>query len=180
MRLRASTDLYELMERLAADRAPRSYLEIGVQDGESLRRVVTASPQLRHLTLCDTWDSSYGGTGRGSAMHITALLHDLNYKGQVAYLNGRSQETLPTYWVGKLDTDRFDLVFVDGDHSEAGALADLINGWAACGDVLVAHDIEFPEVWRAVLAFAYEHAAEARAQVYFGGHGAVVFFREDK
>ena len=176
-RLRADAGLYEVLEEVARARAITSYLEIGVQEGDSLRRVLAAAPQLEHLLLCDTWCRTYGGTGRGSSAHIEALLSSLSYRGSVQYLTGRSQDTLPKFRLAN-STARFDLVTVDGDHSEAGAGSDLSHGWALCGGVLVAHDTEFPEVWRAILAFGRAHADEATATAYFGGHGTIIFSRE--
>jgi predicted O-methyltransferase YrrM len=164
-------DLYELIAQLA--RRARSYLEIGVQEGGSLRRVVAASQVLTRLVLCDTWGNAHGGTGRGSHAHIDALLDQLGYQGEVLFLDGRSQDTLPT-----LDPESgFDLVFVDGDHTTEGAAVDLELAWRVCSGVMVAHDIEYSDVWNAVLAFGKAHGGQCSAQVCFGGHCSAIFTR---
>jgi hypothetical protein len=98
-----------------------SYLEIGVQEGQSLAAVVRANPGLQRVTLCDDWGSSHGGTGRGDNGHIEILLRHLGFVGKVTYLTGRSQELVPSL------NDAFDLVHVDGDHSTEGARSDLEN-----------------------------------------------------
>ncbi len=149
-----------------------SYLEIGVQEGKSLEAVVANAPYLKRLTLCDTWGRKSGGTGRSSHSHIDVMLQNLRYAGSVMYLDGDSMKTLPGL------KEHFDLVHVDGNHSEEHCLADLKNGWARCKQVLVAHDASFDGVHRALFTFGKEYASEiAETVVAFGGHGTMVFRR---
>jgi hypothetical protein len=118
----------------------RDYLEIGCRDGDSLREVVLHAPLLQRVVICDLWGSDYGGTGRGGHEHIDKLLDDLGYTGERVFLDGDSRETVPTIrW-------KFDLVLVDGDHSDEGARADLTNAWplVADGGTLLFHDILHP------------------------------------
>lgn len=156
-----------------ADRLPvTSYLEIGVQEGQSLQVVVERGSHLSRLVLCDTWGRRCGGTNRGNHKHIERLLKKLDYEGSVKFLDGDSMEMIP-----KLD-ERFDLVHVDGDHSYKYCLADLENGWARCIRALVAHDASFEGVHKALFMFGGKHAEEiAGTAVAFGGHGTMVFGR---
>ena len=52
----------------------RSYLEVGVNEGSSLRVAVTECPTIQELVLVDHWGRDYGGIGRGSHDHIPKLL----------------------------------------------------------------------------------------------------------
>ena len=131
----------------------RRYLEIGVQEGASLRAVVEASPQLEELVLCDTWGTECGGTGRGSNAHIEKLLKELGYTGRVIYLEGASQQLIPAFL--QTQPPLFDLVFVDRHHGEQEALTDLRNVWPIANRLAV-HDLVFPEVLRACFTWMSE------------------------
>ncbi len=174
-----SSNQKEILAELAS--TITSYLEIGVQEGKSLQVVVKNAPYLKRLTLCDTWGRRSGGTGRGSHEHIETLLTQLGYHHAVKFLDGDSTQTLPGLFNPKvLDLEeRFDLVHIDGDHSEEHCLADLKNGWACCARFLVAHDASFDGVHRALFTFGKERAEEiAETVVAFGGHGTMTFRRD--
>ena len=47
-----------------------SYLEIGVQEGASLRRVLSFNRSISRIGVCNTWGKEHGGTGRGNHNHI--------------------------------------------------------------------------------------------------------------
>lgn len=134
--------LYPMLEEMAMYVRPTSYLEIGVRDGASLATVVMAAgPQLHWITLCDTWDSAYGGSGRASHQHIEVLLDALRFQGEgVLYLDGDSKKLIPPL---DLEGKRYDLITIDGDHSIEGASADLTNSWPLLTErgVLVMDDL---------------------------------------
>lgn len=129
-----------LHEYLAIPSGVRSYLEIGCREGGSLRLVVVANPSLERVVICDTWGGVYGGTARGSHRHIEDLLASLGYAGQTRFLDGDSTVLIPTL------RETFDLILVDGDHSEQGAAIDLSNvrGLLAPGGRILFHDICHP------------------------------------
>lgn len=117
----------------------RRYLEIGVNEGESLHAVL----QVHHpstLVLCDNWGKDYGGRGKKNHLHIKHQLEEFEYQGEVIYFDGDSKETVPG-----LDRDvySFDLILVDADHSAKGAAVDLDNAWfyLTPGGFLVFDDI---------------------------------------
>jgi hypothetical protein len=145
-----------------------SFLEIGVQEGFSLAAVVGANAYMKKVALCDTWGWVDGGTGRGSHEHIEALLDGLGYRGERIYLTGDSKVTVPT-----LREATFDLIHVDGDHTEAGAYADLHNVTPLAGRYIVVHDIFMPSVWAAVSRWLKENNF-ASARAYSHGTGALV------
>jgi hypothetical protein len=122
--------------------SPR-YLEIGVRDGDSLRVYLKSATTIQRIVLVDNWGSQFGGTGRGSPAHIERLIQDVRPDACVhtEIATGNSSEVLPSL------TGEFDLILVDGDHSESGAAADLSLAWRllAVGGSLVFDDIYHPK-----------------------------------
>lgn len=120
--------------------SPKSYLEIGTRDGDSLRAVLKSSPLLTRVVCADTWGPAYGGTSRGGSDHIVRMVSD---HGGVSLrcLDGDSKVTIPT-----ITGEQFDLVLVDGDHSSLGASADLANvlPLVSPGGFVLFHDISHP------------------------------------
>lgn len=118
-----------------------SYLEIGTREGDSLKVVLSHSPNMKDLIVADIWGSDYGGSGRGNHNHISDILQSLNYNGNIQFLDGDSKQTIPTL------TDRyngfFDLILVDGDHSYEGGMVDLENVFPLCksGGIILFDDI---------------------------------------
>lgn len=159
---------YEILTALAPD--ARSYLCVGVQEGECLEHVVRANPAIERLALCDTWGPEHGGTGRGTHDHIAARLARLGYCGSVAYLDGRSEDLVPTL------TESFDLSYVDGDHSEEAAFVDLGNVWPRTSRAMVVHDIRMASVWSAFTRFC-DSIKGASLACAMGGFGTAVAYR---
>jgi hypothetical protein len=169
IRLPQNWDSYDVLFALA--REARSYLCVGVQDGECLRRVLNGGRPSR-LVLCDTWGREHGGTGRGSHAHIEALLAEHKFAGVVEWLDGRSQDLIP-----RLPAEPgFDLCYVDGSHAEADAFEDFKNCWPRTARWLVAHDIRQPAVWRAFgAAFEGERGVSIACSLF--GFGTAVVER---
>jgi predicted O-methyltransferase YrrM len=161
--------LYDTLRLVVALAKPSAYLEIGVRDGHSLREVILAggnqifhfiSPRatLQRLALCDDWGDQSGGTGKGGHGHIEQLLAELHYQGQVQWIDGNSHELLKP----AIELQSFDLILVDGDHTEQGAAQDLRDciGALAPQGLLLFDDIGHPAhpYLEAVLqAFLSEH-----------------------
>jgi hypothetical protein len=144
LHVQAHPSLYATLTRYAGEREPISYLEIGVREGDSLRRVIEAAgPALRELALCDDWSGESGGSNRGGHAHIQALLEDLHYAGEVQWLDGNSHELLRPVLGGR----QFDLILIDGDHTAAGAAQDLEDcaGLLAPEGRLIFDDIGHPD-----------------------------------
>jgi predicted O-methyltransferase YrrM len=127
------------MRTLAASRKPKSYLEIGVCEGESLACVLQHS-KLELLVLCDKWGVDYGGSGRGNHAHILRLLKELGHQGETIWLDGDSARLVPSLSV------QVEMILVDGDHSASGGLRDLKNAWPLLkpGGVLIFDDLKHP------------------------------------
>lgn len=167
--VRAAQD--ELLAELA--RGIDSYLEVGVQEGESLRIVLTHG-QPRSVVLCDTWGRESGGTGRGNADHILRMLREDRslFAPELTVLSEDSRTALPRLG------GRFDLVHIDGGHSLDVAASDLRHGWRLCSGVMVVHDIEFTEgVWPAFFRFMQDMKDPCDLRCHFGGHGTAVLRR---
>ena len=132
--------LHDYLRDEAVSPGVRRYLEVGCREGDSLRQIVANSAVLERIVVCDMWGPMYGGTGRGGHDHIDWMLNGLLYAGSRLFLDGDSKKLVPTL------RGQFDLVLVDGDHSPAGALADLTNCWplVESGGQLVFHDIRHP------------------------------------
>jgi hypothetical protein len=131
--------LWDVLHSIATQRKIVAYLEVGVCYGHSLRTVLDVQFPDR-LTLCDSWGGESGGEQFGGPTHIEALLQTLEYHYPVTFLNGNSHELLKTV------KQRFDLILVDGDHTEEGARQDLQDCWPLLmpGGLLVFDDLSHP------------------------------------
>lgn len=165
--------MHQVLPKLVAEYKPKTYLEIGVREGDSLR-VVLSGGTVEHVVLSDTWGPHYGGSGRGNADHIKAILAE--YPVTYEIISGDSKITIPL-----LRDCLFDMITVDGDHSAIGAKADLGNTWPllANGGILVFDDITHPdhlELYDVALEFARRrrpHCVKIIEEKH--GHGVMVF-----
>jgi len=104
---------------------PKRYLEIGTKEGDSLAAVLQhGNPEL--MAICDTWGDETGGTGRGDHLHIEELLKELDYRGEIVWLDGNSLDLVPTL------QQTFDLILVDGPANQSPQ--DLENSWPLLED----------------------------------------------
>lgn len=134
------TRLYNMVFR---DNPIKKYMEIGVQEGRAVDWMIKHASSLEKIVLCDTWGNEYGGTGKGNHNHIITLLQNEGYPLENAiFLDGDSSNLIPEYFVKNKD-EMFDLIFVDGDHSEKGARTDILNTINHT-KVLAIHDIYHP------------------------------------
>lgn len=117
--------LHRFLREYSSQYQPKSYLEIGTREGDSLQQVIKSSKNLNEIYMCDMWGSTYGGTGRSNHNHIDSLIADLNYTGKARFLDGDSKVKIPELHT-KYDS-YFDLILVDGDHSAEGGYIDLKN-----------------------------------------------------
>jgi predicted O-methyltransferase YrrM len=110
---------------IASERSPRNYLEIGVRRGKSMAQVACQSPDCRIVGF-DAWVSPYAEVENPGPEFVAAEMRLLGHRGRLELISGDSRETVPEFLKANPDL-LFDLVTVDGDHSEAGAMNDLRN-----------------------------------------------------
>jgi predicted O-methyltransferase YrrM len=138
-------DLLTFLHAAASLIQPRSYLEIGVRRGRSLAMVSAVAPTCG-IAGFDMWMPDYAGMPNPGPDFVTNELAQLGHQGPLELISGDSHETVPKFFDEYPDT-RFDLINVDGDHSEDGARADLVTVLPrlAVGGVIVLDDITHPQ-----------------------------------
>lgn len=161
--------------------------EIGVLKGRFARRVVEhVKPSIYYLV--DVWERIEGSHYKQDRISraLRIVLHDLRpwiQEGRVRLLCGRSTEVVNLIPPGHLDW-----VYIDGDHTYEGVLADL-RGWTARvkrGGYVMGHDYVGAEhcgdrgashVKRAVEQFGREHDLGSIGVTI--QHPATFWFRKD-
>ena len=134
-------ELRTVLRALARQRQPDTYLEIGVRLGWSMVQVAAECPAC-DITACDVWVTDYAGTPNPGERFVRDELARVapRHLGAIKFLAGSSREFLPELVRQQC---RFDLITVDGDHTAAGARADLRDGLALLefGGALVMDDL---------------------------------------
>jgi predicted O-methyltransferase YrrM len=136
---------------------PENYLEIGVRRGRSMAVVVDACPEC-HVVGFDLWQQNYAGMSNPGPDFVRGEMAKLGMKGKLELVSGSSHETVPRY-LQENPGLFFDLITVDGDHSEQGATDDLVAVMPRLkrGGILVFDDISHPDhpelatVWKNVV-----------------------------
>lgn len=137
---------------------PKSYLEIGVRRGRSVCAVASQSPHCE-LAMFDKWVTNYAGMENPGPEFVQSELKRIGHDGPVEFINGNSHQTLPEYFK-RHPQKTFDLITVDGDHSDWGAAQDLCDvlPHLSIGGVVVFDDVCHPKhlslrsVWNEVVA----------------------------
>jgi predicted O-methyltransferase YrrM len=147
-------DIVTVLLGLAEALRPRRYLEIGVRRGRSVCAVGRTVPDCE-MIMFDMWVKNYAGIDNPGPEFVKAELEKVGQRGRVEFINGNSHETLPKYFAenpGKT----FDLITVDGDHTNIGAAQDICDVLPrlAVGGAIVFDDVCHPktpglrDVWR--------------------------------
>lgn len=144
----------------AASRAlqPETYLEIGVRKGRSACMVASGCPSV-NIVAFDMWVQNYAGMENPGEDFVRQELIKHGHTGDVFFINGNSHQTVPAFFKQYPDT-YFDMITVDGDHTEEGAFDDLCDviPHLSVGGILVFDDISHPahpyllSVWRKTMA----------------------------
>jgi predicted O-methyltransferase YrrM len=123
---------------------PKRYLEIGVRRGRSVCTVARACPTV-DIYAFDMWQNNYAGMPNPGPDFVFSELRKHGHTGRIEFVNGDSHRTVPQF-LRENPGIKFDLITVDGDHSEAGAYDDLCNVFPALsvGGVIVFDDISHP------------------------------------
>lgn len=138
-------DLLTLLSATAKILKPTHYLEIGVRRGRSLAVVTAAHPAV-NIYGFDLWMQNYAGMENPGPEFVHAEMKKLHHTGQLNLISGDSSATVPAF-LNKHPELYFDLMTVDGDHSEEGARIDLENVLPRLkmGGVILLDDISHPQ-----------------------------------
>lgn len=118
-------DLACALNYLALVAPPERYLEIGVRRGKSMAQVAAHAPRCAIVGV-DLWIQPYGGVDNPGPEYVRAQLSSLGYSGELTFLSGDSHSVVPQY-LEEHPRAMFDIVTVDGDHTDEGAWDDLCN-----------------------------------------------------
>ncbi len=137
-------DIVNVLYAAAALHQPKNYLEIGVRRGRSCVVVARGCPGV-NIVACDMWMQNYAGMENPGPDFVAHELQRHGHTGEITFLNGSSHNLIPLLFKNQPEL-RYDLITVDGDHSEEGAYADLCNviPHLASGGILVFDDISHP------------------------------------
>jgi len=149
----------DMLRRLARSYPAPVIAEIGSLYGLSAITMAKANPQSR-VYCHDTWGGPPIMESPGDAHSVFMRnVTEAGVSAQIVSVPGDSKESAAKYRDGT-----FDLVWIDGDHSEAGCYGDLAAWWPKCSGRFVGHDGRLPEVAAAVARFAGERGLK------FGHH----------
>lgn len=104
---------------------PNSYLEIGVRRGRSVCALASKRPAAK-IAMFDMWVENYAGMDNPGPDHVNKELDKIGHTGERLFVNGDSHRTLKAHFAEHPD-DYYDLITVDGDHSNMGAAEDIAD-----------------------------------------------------
>ena len=139
-----------------SSRAKIRYLEVGVRLGHSLAAVLMAAGRdLDFAVGVDCFIPAYGDEPNPGAEEVLSMLADCGVEDlkPVTIYDADSHVKLKELAKKKR---RFNLVLVDGDHTESGAMQDLEDAWVLLApggtlvfdDTVVKGDMKLLRVWR--------------------------------
>lgn len=164
------TVLFALSRAIEAE----DYLEIGVRRGRSMSMVAAQRPEV-NIVGFDMWLADYAGMDNPGPEFVAAELKRIGHRGTVQFVSGDSHQTVPAWFEAHPDA-WFDLITVDGDHTELGARADLLTVMQRLrvGGILVFDDIAHPshkyllDVWQRTVADRPEFSSFAFLDLGYG------------
>ncbi len=160
---------------------PSNFLEIGVRRGRSSAVIAAMNPHCEIYGF-DMWMADYAGMPNPGPDFVADELRRIGYQGKLNLISGDSHATLPAYLKEHPHLE-FDLINVDGDHSEAGARADLetvlprlkVGGAIVLDDIIHPQHTYLEDVWDSMLG-ADSHFTTAKYSDL--GYGVAVAVRK--
>jgi len=167
-------DINTALLGLAATLAPADYLEIGVRRGRSLAMVASRVPACR-VVACDLFLENYANMENPGPDFVRSELGRVGFGGSIEFVIGDSAAVLPSYFE-QHPSLFFDLITVDGDHTERGARIDLQNVLPRLkiGGALVFDDLsnsahpELERVWKMTVVADRRFSTFSFTDVGFG------------
>lgn len=135
--------LPDLLNFLAREFRPKSYIEIGVRRGRSLACLMAENHDIECYGF-DMWISNYAGQDNPGPDFVVDQMAIAGAKKRPTLIVGNSHQTVPTFFATHPPSD---LITVDADHTYVGAKRDLDNCFAnlAPGGVLIFDDLYIPQ-----------------------------------
>ena len=118
-------DLLSILYAAGTLLKPLNYLEIGVRRGRSMAVVASVCPTVNCVGF-DLWLENYAAMENPGPEFVKGVLETVGHTGQAQLVEGNSHEKLPAFFAEHPDTF-FDIICVDGDHTEMGAYMDLLD-----------------------------------------------------
>lgn len=167
-------DIVTVLLSLADILKPENYLEIGVRRGRSACAVAARAPDV-DMALFDMWMPGYAGMENPGPDLVKGELERVGHRGVVEFIDGDSHQTLPAYFAAQPGV-AFDIITVDGDHTDGGAAQDLadILPHLKVGGAVVFDDVSHPahpglrDVWYDLVANDRRFSAWTYDEVGFG------------
>lgn len=160
---------------LARQIAPSTYLEIGVRRGWSTAAVASASPDC-DIYAFDGWHANYAGVPNPGPSFVQDEMKKFGYTKPINFINGDSHQTIPQFFSDNPDK-MFDMILVDGDHSDEGAWLDLKDTMPhiAIGGIMIFDDILDYEGLRKLWQGLHEKFPNFKYFSYLGNRPGVGF-----
>lgn len=114
---------------------PKTYLEIGTRSGWSLAQYFAIQPHGKAYVF-DLWIADYAGVLQGSPESVLDKMKEVvggKHTPEIEFISGNSHDTLNDCFNGLIPLQfgscpaEFDLIVVDGDHTNTGAWWDLYD-----------------------------------------------------
>lgn len=114
---------------------PKSILEIGVSAGHATLWLAAAAKTVgAKMTSIDNWSAAHGGKAKGPEKAKKRL----DDNGLLDVVNFVATDSVP--YLKAIAENSIDLVWVDGDHSLSGAIADMTEAIRVARQLVLVHD----------------------------------------
>jgi predicted O-methyltransferase YrrM len=121
------------------------------------------------------WMADYAGMPNPGPDFVVEELRRIGFQGHLSLISGDSHETIPAFFEDNPDL-LFDLINVDGDHSEQGAKADLeaVLPRLRIGGAIILDDIVHPQhpylenVWDALIGSDPNYSSTKYRELGYG------------